>query len=209
MQDEKKVTTNTVDPVVDQKIIKNHRPKWLWWMLPLLVLLLLLIWFMKYYNDKPTDPQVTENNPPTVTTDNSSRVSDGNAVDKINAWYAGNKNADSGWIALDSVNFNSGSANPVTDGSGQLQKIADILNSHPDTKAVIRGFADASGPQTLNDNLSAERANAVRDWFVSHNVSAARLSVDGMGASAPVASNATEQGREMNRRVALKILSGK
>lgn len=198
MHDEKKVTRKTIDPVVDQKIIKDNRSKWILWLLPLLALLLLFIWFIHHHqNDTRSAPQVAENSNSLTT------------ADKINAWYAADKNADSGWIALDSISFRSGSADPVIDDSGQLEKIADTLNRHPKTRVVIRGFADATGPQELNDNLSAQRANAVRMWLTEHNVRADRLSIDGRGASAPVASNATEQGREMNRRVALKILSGK
>lgn len=209
MQDEKKVTTKTVDPVVDQKIIKKDRPGWLLWLLPLLALLLLLIWFMQHHqNDTRSVPQTTENNHPSAAANNAPYADSGSAVDKINAWFAGDKNAESGWIALDSVSFRSGSAELITDGSGQLEKIAAILNGHPEATVVIRGFADATGPQELNDKLSAERASAVRSWLVSHHVNDDRLSIDGRGASAPVASNATEQGREMNRRVALKIQPG-
>ncbi|MBE5254246.1 OmpA family protein [Mixta mediterraneensis] len=209
MQDEKKVNTKTVDPVVDQKIIKKDRPGWLLWLLPLLALLLLLIWFMQHHqNDSQTSSQTTNSIHPSAAANKAPDADSGSAVDKINAWFAGDKNAESGWITLDSVRFSSGSAELITDDSAQLEKIAGILNAHSEARVVIRGFADATGPQWLNENLSAERAGAVRAWLVSHHVNDDRLSIDGRGASAPVASNATELGREKNRRVALKIQPG-
>lgn len=201
MQKEKKVVTKTVDPVIDQKVIKNGRSRWLLWLLPLLLLVILFIWFAQHnMTQTSAEPQANINS--------SQPAFEGNSLDKINGWLDGDKKSDSGWIALDNISFLSGSADPIIDDAGGLKKIADNLNSHPDTKVVIHGFADASGPQELNDKLSSDRADAVRTWFIEHNVSAERLGIEGKGASVPVASNATEQGREMNRRVALKIFAG-
>lgn len=209
MQEEKKVATKTVDPVVDQKITKNGRSKWLLWLLPLLLLLILFIWFAQRNTTNPQpESQADINSSPPHLSGHTTEADSGKSLDKITGWLNGDKKSDSGWITLDNISFRSGSADPIIDDSGQLGQIANILNSHPDTKVVIRGFADASGSQELNENLSSERANAVRAWLTEHNVSAKRLGIDAKGASAPVASNATEQGREMNRRVALKIFPG-
>lgn len=201
MQPEKSAK-KTVDPVIDQKIIKSKSHKWLWWLLLLLAALLIFLW---YHHSQRSEmaPAADQTSSQPVAAD----VSAGNAVDNLNAWFSGDRKHDSKWLILDSLSFNSGSATPTVDNADQLQEVATILNKYPDSKALIRGFADATGSQMTNNKLSAERASAVKNWLVQHDVKADRLTVDGQGDAKPVASNDTEKGREMNRRVAIKILA--
>jgi outer membrane protein OmpA-like peptidoglycan-associated protein len=203
MQQDKPVK-KSVDPVIDQKIIKPNRPKWLLWLLLLVAALLIFLW--AYPRDR-SETSAINNADQAATQPVASDVNTGNPIDALNAWFNGDRSRDSQWLILDSLSFNSGSATPSVNNAEQLQKIADILNQYPDSRALIRGFADATGPQELNNKLSAERAGAVKSWLVQHNVKDTRLSIDGQGDAKPVASNATEQGREMNRRVAIKMLS--
>jgi outer membrane protein OmpA-like peptidoglycan-associated protein len=68
------------------------------------------------------------------------------------------------------------------------------------------GFADSRGDKSYNKELSAQRAEAVKNYLVKNgNIEAARISVEPMGEAAPVASNATAAGRQENRRVEIAV----
>ena len=69
------------------------------------------------------------------------------------------------------------------------------------TRVLVVGHTDSTGSQALNERLSLQRAQTVRDYLYSRGVPAARLEVAGRAALEPVADNATEEGRAKNRRV--------
>ena len=82
------------------------------------------------------------------------------------------------------------------------------LAKDPGLRLTIAGHTDSAGPASYNQRLSEARANAVRDYLVSRGVSAAVLTTAGYGESAPVATNATKDGRAANRRVDLTLQEG-
>jgi outer membrane protein OmpA-like peptidoglycan-associated protein len=82
-----------------------------------------------------------------------------------------------------------------------LMRDLEMLKANPKMIVEIRGHTDYIGPIPPNIDLSLERAISVRDWFVAHGVALERLPIRGYGKSKPIASNATEQGRWLNRRV--------
>lgn len=87
----------------------------------------------------------------------------------------------------------------------ELNRIAEILNQYPQTLVRIEGHTDSTGSEIYNQELSERRAAAVRNLLVQRNVQGTRMEVVGFGESMPIASNDTESGRRMNRRVELKI----
>ena len=90
--------------------------------------------------------------------------------------------------------------------SSELQKVADFMKEHPDTKATIEGHTDSRGSDEYNQGLSERRANAVKDKLVSgYGVDASRLDAVGYGEARPVADNSTDEGRAENRRVVSTI----
>jgi outer membrane protein OmpA-like peptidoglycan-associated protein len=89
--------------------------------------------------------------------------------------------------------------------SNSLGKLSNILQKYPETDIVIIGHTDNKGSESYNQSLSERRANSVSYYLRNHNISAARVSVKGMGESDPVASNDTEEGRAQNRRVEFVI----
>jgi outer membrane protein OmpA-like peptidoglycan-associated protein len=89
--------------------------------------------------------------------------------------------------------------------SGEIDRVAQILNKYPDTTIKVVGYTDNKGSETYNQQLSEQRANSVKNALVVKNVQAARISALGMGESNPIADNATEGGRQLNRRVAIII----
>jgi outer membrane protein OmpA-like peptidoglycan-associated protein len=99
--------------------------------------------------------------------------------------------------------FNSATVKPESDVV--LRQIADVLHDHPEWKLVIAGHTDNVGEADFNMDLSRRRAAAVRDVLVSHyGVGGGSLNTTGYGATRPVASNDTLEGRARNRRVELQ-----
>ena len=82
-----------------------------------------------------------------------------------------------------------------------LDDVAAVLNRYDQSIVDIIGHADSDGAEDYNLDLSRRRASSVAQYLVSRGVLADRLYVDGRGESAPVASNATAEGKAMNRRV--------
>ncbi|WP_298743312.1 OmpA family protein [uncultured Brevundimonas sp.] len=86
-----------------------------------------------------------------------------------------------------------------------LDDVAAVLNRYDQSTVDIIGHADSDGAEDYNLNLSRQRASSVAQHLVSRNVLADRLYVDGRGESQPVASNATAEGKALNRRVEILI----
>ena len=84
-----------------------------------------------------------------------------------------------------------------------LQQIAASLTKrYPNAEVRVYGHTDAQGSPGYNKELAEQRAETVRAWLVKNgNISEANLSLHPVGESQPVASNATEGGRQQNRRV--------
>lgn len=87
----------------------------------------------------------------------------------------------------------------------ELDSTAAILKKHQDSKVVVKGYTDSLGDPNYNIDLSQRRAQAVADALKARGVAAENVSAVGYGASNPVASNQTADGRRQNRRVELQI----
>lgn len=89
---------------------------------------------------------------------------------------------------------------------GPISRLGDFMKAYPNTDAVLYGYASSEGPLAFNQTLSTDRANVVKNYLVNvKHISASRLTAKGMGISNPIASNATESGRALNRRVEADI----
>lgn len=89
----------------------------------------------------------------------------------------------------------------------KLAKIAGIIISHPGLKLQVEGHTDSVGGDDVNQRLSEQRANAVREYLVSQSVTDDSITARGFGKTRPVAGNDTAPGRQLNRRVEL-VVSG-
>lgn len=87
----------------------------------------------------------------------------------------------------------------------ELDRIASSLNQYPQTVIRIEGHTDSVGGEAFNMDLSRRRAEAVRNLLTQRGVDGSRMEVVAFGESSPVATNATEAGRQMNRRVVIII----
>ncbi|MDB5687130.1 MAG: OmpA/MotB domain protein [Rhizorhabdus sp.] len=87
-----------------------------------------------------------------------------------------------------------------------LDKVAQTLSSYNQTYIDVYGHTDSTGSDAINEPLSRNRAEAVANYLGSHGVAPARIGTQGFGARQPIASNATPEGRQENRRVEIKIV---
>ncbi len=106
-----------------------------------------------------------------------------------------------------SVLFESGKAELLPGAQDQLSRVATYLKNSP-RPVVIEGYTDSRGSASKNQALSERRAQAVSDYLTSQGVPADRIRSVGKGASAPIASNATADGRAQNRRVEIVLERG-
>lgn len=103
----------------------------------------------------------------------------------------------------ENILFDKDAATLRPDAENNLKQIAASIRKRYDGGAVrVYGFADATGSDDHNQQLSQRRADAVKAWLSQHgDIDASRISVQAEGESNPTASNATEQGKQENRRV--------
>lgn len=92
-----------------------------------------------------------------------------------------------------------------TDSYAVLDQIYREMRKDPNVRFHINGHASVEGSAEYNQKLSVDRANAVKIYLVNSGVNANNLITVGYGATQPVASNETESGRSLNRRVEIKV----
>lgn len=88
-----------------------------------------------------------------------------------------------------------------------LRQVALILAEYPTGKVLVTGYADSTGTEATNLQLSRERAEAVKTYLLDKSgVSSERVVARGFGEENPVASNMHASGRQLNRRVEISII---
>jgi outer membrane protein OmpA-like peptidoglycan-associated protein len=94
-------------------------------------------------------------------------------------------------------------------GKGILDQMGGFLKKYPDHKVVVGGHTDSTGSESTNRTVSEKRANKVREYLVAYqNVNPSQITAMGLGPSQPAATNATEAGRALNRRVEIAVQTG-
>ncbi|MEP6713980.1 MAG: OmpA family protein [Terriglobia bacterium] len=88
----------------------------------------------------------------------------------------------------------------------KLARVSGILLAYPSLRVSVEGHTDSVGTDDYNMKLSQKRAEAVRDYLTSNQISAANVQAVGLGKADPVASNDTAAGRQENRRVELVVI---
>ena len=108
-------------------------------------------------------------------------------------------------VTLGDVLFAFDKAELSAQAAPRMDKLASFLAQFPDRKVLIEGFTDSVGNDRYNLSLSERRAQAARAALVQRGVDRARIAARGYGNRHPVASNASPEGRAMNRRVEIVI----
>ncbi|MGQ0700609.1 MAG: OmpA family protein [Panacagrimonas sp.] len=108
-------------------------------------------------------------------------------------------------IVLRGVNFEFDKARLTANAKTILDNVAEELTAYPEIEIELSGHTDDKGSDEYNQKLSEKRAAAVKAYLVSEGVQDPRMKTLGHGESLPVADNQTDEGREFNRRVELKV----
>lgn len=103
------------------------------------------------------------------------------------------------------ISFDVNSANIKPELRAVLDPFANSLRGDPNARLSIVGHTDSTGSDAINNPLSLQRAQSVRDYLAGHGVAASRIDTAGRGEREPVADNNTESGRAKNRRVEMFI----
>ena len=122
--------------------------------------------------------------------------------DQVN--LEGCKSGDS--VVLRGVTFEYNRATLTVDSKTILDQVSDELKALGPTQIEISGHTDSKGADKYNQSLSEARANSVKTYFAEQGLDPASMTAEGFGETQPVADNETEAGRQLNRRVELKIV---
>ncbi|MHC1727363.1 MAG: OmpA family protein [Syntrophobacteraceae bacterium] len=96
--------------------------------------------------------------------------------------------------------------NPVT--CGRLDSVAEVVKKYSDTRVKVDAHTDCIRSEEENLEISEMQAGAVKEVLVGRGVLPARVTSRGWGEAKPAASNATEAGRQTNRRVTITLIPG-
>lgn len=107
------------------------------------------------------------------------------------------------------VKFEESGAEFLSSAYPVLERIVALADACRDSTISITGHTDSSGDETMNQQLSLDRARAVASYLGEMGIEAQRVLVAGAGSSLPVADNATRYGRSLNRRIDIHITPGR
>ncbi len=110
-------------------------------------------------------------------------------------------------IVLRNIFFDTKKFDLKPESTGELDKLVMLLNENPKLKIQIDGHTDNVGQDKDNLLLSNNRAKAVVGYLLNKGINPQRLSYKGFGAGKPMADNATEKGKSLNRRTELSVVS--
>ena len=113
--------------------------------------------------------------------------------------------SDTTWFDFDRLLFDTGQATLQPASQEQLTNIAAILKAYPQVQVRIGGYTDNTGDAAANLQLSQQRADNVMGELTKLGVDPSRMSAQGYGQEDPVADNSTEEGRQKNRRISLRV----
>jgi outer membrane protein OmpA-like peptidoglycan-associated protein len=108
-------------------------------------------------------------------------------------------------VSMSDVLFDSGKFSLKPGAREKLAKVAGILLSYPGLNIAVGGYTDNVGGDAMNQTLSENRADSVRDYLVQQGVASGAVSSKGFGNTLPVATNGNSAGRQQNRRVELLV----
>jgi outer membrane protein OmpA-like peptidoglycan-associated protein len=116
------------------------------------------------------------------------------------------QSGDDTWFDFDRLLFDTGKATLQPVSQEQLTNIAEIMKAYPQVQIRIGGYTDNTGTAAANLQLSQQRADNVMRELAELGVDPSRMSAKGYGEDNPIADNSTEEGRQKNRRISLRVV---
>ncbi len=110
-------------------------------------------------------------------------------------------------IVLNNVFYDFDKASLQPESVSELERLVTLMNENPSLKIELSSHTDGKGSEDYNQKLSQARAQTVVDLLVSKGINKDRLVAKGYGKSMPIATNETDEGRQLNRRTEFKILA--
>lgn len=104
------------------------------------------------------------------------------------------------------ITFAVGKSDIRSDFYSVLNSVSQALKEYDQTTVRISGYTDSTGPLSLNQRLSEDRAGSVRNYLVAQGIATSRIDSAGYGPANPIASNGSDEGRQANRRVEIKLI---
>lgn len=106
------------------------------------------------------------------------------------------------------INFDVSKSTIKAESFTTINRIATFMKEHPGISFRIDGHTDSDGSDTFNQQLSEDRAEAIKRALIKFGIRESRLDAKGWGESKPIASNTTKEGKALNRRVEFIALTG-
>ena len=210
-----------------------RKSSWWKWVVPL-ALLAGLIWLLTSLFSRPEAPKVAVNTPPapsvtppavTPPSVTLPKVDLGAFIDKVlpsglslriptngveNRLIGFIEDKTKGvdketWFSFDRLEFETASDKLKPSSQEQLRNIAEIMKAYPKVNVKIGGYTDNVGEPAANQRLSQNRAVNTMNELVALGVDRSRLAAEGYGEQFPVADNSTEEGRQRNRRIDVRV----
>lgn len=109
------------------------------------------------------------------------------------------------WFRFDRLAFDTNASTLRASSQEQLRNIAEIMKAYPQVKVTFGGYTDNTGNAQQNLQLSGARAASAMNQVVAQGVEPSRMTAQGFGEQNPIADNATDVGRQRNRRVDINV----
>ncbi len=109
-------------------------------------------------------------------------------------------------LKLNNILFDTNQAFLRSESYAELDRLVNLMNENPGIKVELRAHADNVGSAAYNLKLTGRRAASVMQYLIENGIDEQRLKSVGFGSTKPIASNATEEGRQQNRRVEFIIV---
>jgi outer membrane protein OmpA-like peptidoglycan-associated protein len=109
------------------------------------------------------------------------------------------------WFQFDRLQFDTNAATLKAASQEQLRNIAEIMKAYPQVTVKFGGYTDNTGNAQQNIQLSGARATRAMNQVAANGVATTRMTAAGFGEAQPIADNATAEGRQRNRRVAINV----
>lgn len=191
-----------INPTLLETIQNSPKKKFPWW---IIVLILLLVAGILFFLTNGKEKEETVSQKETVL---PVEVEDANGLsplDEIKSQIASGENTEGKSVSFHEILFEKDSDVLLLESEVYLNEVFQVMTDIPALKLLIVGHTSSEGDDNYNLKLSTKRALSVSAYLQSKGINADHLSTEGKGATSPIISNETEDGRKLNRRIEFVI----